>query len=232
MGSRFNNPYSMAYFAPQTNVRRTDLSGSVEFMEFPVESLSPERLFDCAPPLHERPEGSKQVFLGQVPFRVTDGMVEWMFRTLANTQVLYVDRIIQENNRRGCMQIVVDGACVADAIEAINKRVLFDENGIWYARDWEIDILEAHCNNSGNSRFQGLPFRTVVLEESKSLQRRAPLRRSPQPQQGKFDFYESEMFTSYEQVPPHHEAMYYPRDYFVPHPYEYDTGAPMYDYEF
>jgi len=147
---------------------RTDLVGRAVFMPFPEDVYYKGQLRHGAPPRQFRPADLAGLFFGQLPFRLTDMMVIYLFGVLANADVLYIERIVQDNSKKGCMQVYVHEADVERIIAAFHKRVLFDNTGVWLAYDpYQRAALQQHGDNPQN-RFKGLPFYPMVVERSKS----------------------------------------------------------------
>jgi hypothetical protein len=153
---------------------RLDLFGLVPFVPFPEHVYDRTRQRTEAPPLEQRPDTLLQLFFGQLPYKVSDHMIVWLCSLLAESEVLYIERVMQEKSRKGCMQVFVDEEDADFIITAINRRVLFDATGVWHAQNEDqVDILERHCNSESN-RFKGFPFRMVVVEKSTSTYVRRP----------------------------------------------------------
>jgi len=118
--------------------------------------------------LAERPPTLTQLFFGQLPYKVSDRMVLWLVGHLAQRNVLYIERVMQDKSRKGCMQVFVDEDDASDIIAALDRRIIFDTTGIWHAQnDEQVRALEEHCRNESN-RFKGFPYRMMVVERSTS----------------------------------------------------------------
>lgn len=181
-----HNPYMSQYSKEEAkrslpqDTMRLSLFGKVQFFAFPTHALERTRLRSEAPPLEERPAELKQLFFGQLPYKVPDSQIVWLVEEVAKRSVLYIERVMQEKSRKGCMQVFVDEADVDDIVRTLDRRVLFDKTGVWYAADdYELRALEEHCSNEAN-RFKGFPFRMMVVERSTStyVRRRKTAQRS------------------------------------------------------
>lgn len=152
---------------PSVSVLRTDLIGHCPFVAYPAHTYGNSTLRPSAP--YPRPAGVVQLFLGQVPFRITDGQLLFLFETLAGVNIQFIERVVQGESRKGCIQLFADETSIEAAQRAIHKRVLFDEFGFWFATNWdELNILQAHCQVPEWCRHRGMPFNCAVLEQSTS----------------------------------------------------------------
>jgi hypothetical protein len=227
---------------------RVDLSGKVPFFAFPDTVMDRTRQRSEAPPLNERPSTLRQIFFGQLPYKVSDAMVVWLCDTLAESEVLYIERVMQEKSRKGCMQVFVDESDAEFIITALNKRVLFDRTGVWQAQTEEqLEALEVHCNSELN-RFKGFPYRPMVVELATSTyvrRHRLPQSRqsgsaTPPPECDHDDattyndsFGEPTDY-SFSPYPPMYEAqqqLMTDEEYYIPSEGPYRSYMPAYDYD-
>jgi hypothetical protein len=209
---------------------RVGLLGKVPFIPFPAHVMDRSRIRDAAPPLSQRPESLVQLFVGQLPFKVTDAMICWVCEEFAESEVLFIERITQENSRKGCMQIYVDDSDADFIITAVNKRMILDTTGVWHAQNAEQQVaIEQHCQDERN-RFKGHPFRPVVVERATSTyvrRRNAPRSRSRSPPPAMYEggvadasspYYEADHdMMMYQQGPPPPPPMYYYEDDYEGH---------------
>lgn len=159
--------WSGAFTAPGAHVLRHCLVSRCAYVGFPAHTSGSEPRRLSAP--YPRPAGVVQMFLGQVPFRITDGELLYMFSVLAGVDVLYVERIVQGDSNKGCIQLFVHEETAEHAQRMIHKRVLFDQGGFWYATSAEERaLLESQCAAQGGPKHKGLPYNSVVLERSTS----------------------------------------------------------------
>jgi hypothetical protein len=158
-------PYVTALDASYLHtVVRRELIGRCQHYTFPERSRERTLLRSRAP--NPRPAHVAQLFLGQVPFRITDGQLLHMFWALAGVDVLYIERVVQGDSKKGCIKLFVHEDNAEAAMRAIHWRVLFDEHGFWVATNWEqYYTLQEHCDRS-LLWFRGLPCKCAVLERS------------------------------------------------------------------
>jgi len=148
------------------------LNGHVCFVPYPTEGVAVDKV--------EVPKHMLvRLFVGQVPYEVSDMQLDWLADVFCNHATIYhVERIVKKDKNTGrrlpggCLHVY----CTADEAEALiaglNKRLLIDDTGVWYARDlYEQDTLDeyVHSLRSGAvPKFQERPYDTVVVEPARS----------------------------------------------------------------
>jgi len=197
------NPFKVVNAAPPQYTAPTDmihpaLVGKVSFMPFPTMAYpvpSPVEYLEKA--------DMSRLFLGQLPYGVTDMELAWLFGEIAHgSQGYYTERIMKKSQvaaskqrmPTGCIHTYCDPRDVPMMIEALNKRVLFDDCGIWYAASpAQYRALHEYCKrmkDDASLRPADRPYQPVVVQEAHSTyvpnerDKRANATRSPPPMYG------------------------------------------------
>lgn len=121
----------------------------------------------------ELPASSRCLFMGHLRFETTTADVRWMIKSLTGVNPLRCD--IRGN---GCCVIYLLNDADVTAVRALNRRVLFDHHGFWFARTPEaVDVLMDYVEQqipalnqmpSGKRRALRLPRDALVVEDSRS----------------------------------------------------------------
>lgn len=162
--------YAAAAF-PQAHVPgilHTSLCGIVNFIPYPTETY----------PVHQTTtprEHLTRVFVGQLPYRVTEMQLSWLCDTIAPGAHLFgMETIIKKTGIKGkrlptgCVHAFAHPEDVDYLIQALSFRVLFDDVGIWFAADdQQVEALQEYCatmkHNEG-LRFRDRPYQPVVVQ--------------------------------------------------------------------
>jgi hypothetical protein len=145
----------------------------VSFVPYPCESL-----VAIAPPMPTK-EGMARVFIGQLPYQVTDMQLAWLCYTFGNgVPVFFPERIVKHDAVRGTKLPTgcVHAYCNPDAVDALmsglHKRLLIDDTGVWYATNpAEQEVLSEYCGamkKDRNLRYPHRPYDTVVAQTATS----------------------------------------------------------------
>jgi len=154
-------------FLPPGTVR-VELLGVVPFVPFPPHVFNRNRTRTEAPALEDRPDTLTQLFFGQLPYKASDSMICWLCDHFAQSNVLYIERVMQDKSRKGCMQVFVDESDAERIMSSLCKWILIDETGVWHAQDdRQAAILENYAR-SKSQQVKSLPFRPLVVERSTS----------------------------------------------------------------
>lgn len=167
-------PLAAPALPPQTlYTQLADLG--VDFMPYPTEE------FYCAPATLPREEMAR-VFIGQLPYGVTDMQLQWLCYTFGHGTVVYFpERIMKKDpmnpsNRvsTGC----VHAYCHPDDVEALmagmHKKILIDDTGVWFVNANDTDQLNAltgfttEMKNDKTKRPINRPYDTVVVQMATS----------------------------------------------------------------
>jgi hypothetical protein len=166
-------PLAAPALPPQTlYTQLADLG--VGFMPYPTEE------FYCAPAVLPREEMAR-VFIGQLPYGVTDMQLQWLCYTFGNgTVVHFPERILKKdpmnpNNKlsTGC----VHAYCHPDDVEALmagmHKKILIDDTGVWFAHDQTEQLnaligFTAEMKKDKTKRPINRPYDTVVVQMATS----------------------------------------------------------------
>lgn len=163
------NPAAAAY-APAHGpaVLHTALYGLVDFIPYPSETY----------PIHQTAtprEHLVRVFVGQLPYRVTEMQLSWLCDTIATGAHLYnMETIVKKTGIKGkrlptgCVHAFAHPEDVDFLVAALSFRVLFDDVGIWYASDdAQMAALHEYCNAMKHNevmRFRDRPYQPVVVQ--------------------------------------------------------------------
>jgi hypothetical protein len=151
----------------------------VGFMPYPTEEFylpmeDQERVMSL-PKAH-----MARLFLGQLPYAVTDMQLQWLCYTFGHgAAVVFPERIVKKdpmNNNAKVPTGCVHAYCHPDQAEALmngmHKRLLIDDTGVWYARNAEeLNMLCAHTAVMKKDRTQrpfNRPYDTVVAQQATS----------------------------------------------------------------
>ena len=117
-----------------------------------------------------------RLFLGQLPYDVFEGQVQWVVSHLTGgLEVHGMERIVRwKNNRQpsGCVHVYCRHEDAQAITGAINNRILFDDSGLWLAsNDEELAVLSSYCATLKQCRelrpFQR-PYQMMSAEAAKS----------------------------------------------------------------
>lgn len=116
------------------------LWGKVPFLPYP-DSLD---LSSTTTP--KRTKAPVRVFIGQLPFNVTNAQVAWLCRTVGGVaEVQRVDHVRKRVHKcstgrqhpTGCVHVTVAADDVAGLVAGLHERVLVDDVGVWRAETAE-----------------------------------------------------------------------------------------------
>lgn len=175
------------------------LMGKVAFYPFPEEAFP-------VPAAPAPKELLARVFFGQLPYAVTEMELAWMLHTVAaGAQAFHHERIVKKSVRdatkkmpTGCLHSYCDPREVEALIEAVDKRVLFDDSGVWWAEDAaQRAAMEGYClamKENPALRPADRPYQPVVVQPATSTyipnlnaaRRRSPAGTPPPPPYGSF----------------------------------------------
>jgi hypothetical protein len=141
------------------------LWGRVCFVPYPTEP------FYATPP----PEDEiVRVFIGQLPYFVTDMQLSWLCATFGGGNVVaYPERIMkrQPNGDRlptGCIHAYASVHAVEAMASGMHKRMLVDDTGVWHAQSAaEFDVLSSYVASmkaDRSMRVPNRPYDTVVVQ--------------------------------------------------------------------
>lgn len=130
-----------------------------------------------------------RVFIGQLPYGVTDMQINWMVHIFGEGRPIFnVERIIKWNNNhqpKGCVHAYCYQEDADAVIALLNRKILFDDAGVWYANGAaEQEVLEDYCadmKHDPKKRFRDRPYQPVVVQRAQSTF--VPRCPTPPPQQ-------------------------------------------------
>ena len=148
------------------------LTGLVSFVPYPTEEFH-------VPPPAEPKDAMARVFIGQLPYQVTDMQLDWLCYTFGRGNVVhYPERITKHDPVRGgkiatgCIHAYCDNETAAEMLNSMHKRLLVDDTGVWYAETPEQQaVLTEYCQmmkQDRTRRFQNRPYDTVVAQYATS----------------------------------------------------------------
>lgn len=124
----------------------------------------------------ELPTSSHCLFMGHLKFETTPADVRWMLKRLCGVTALRA-----EFRGNGCCVVYLASEADEMAVRSLNRRVLFDHNGVWFARtaaavdvlmDYVEKILPRLCGKYGRHRpCLRLPRDSLVVEDSRSAKK-------------------------------------------------------------
>jgi hypothetical protein len=140
----------------------------VTFISYPTEK------FVAPPPVVTKKEMAR-VFIGQLPYQVTDMQLDWLCYTFGHGGGVYFpERIMKRDDQRGgkvptgCIHAYCDPEILADLENGMHKRILIDDTGVWFAQtEQEAAALNEYCGMlkvDRRLRFPHRPYDTVVVQ--------------------------------------------------------------------
>jgi hypothetical protein len=153
--------------APAGTLHAATLWGRVTFVEYPVTQFHTAAA---------KPEDRDmvRVFIGQLPYFVTDMQLSWLCATFGGGNVVaYPERIMkrQPNGDRlptGCIHAYASVHAVEAMASGMHKRMLVDDTGVWHAQSAaEFDVLSSYVASmkaDRSMRVPNRPYDTVVVQ--------------------------------------------------------------------
>jgi len=150
----------------------SQLEPYVTFIPYPTEEFVNPNKSRC----HAPSEGTmSRVFLGQLPYQVTDMQLDWLCYTFGNGgAVHFPERITKHDPMRGCkmptgcIHAYVENHHAAAMLNALHKHILVDDTGVWFAENADQQaVLNDYClmmKNDKTKRYQNRPYDTVVAQ--------------------------------------------------------------------
>jgi hypothetical protein len=166
---RPENPAACAY---------ADLSGNVPFIPFPPEQCMSEvvaahreRIAKAMSRDPARPV--IDIFFGQNRFNITSVEFEWVMNEVLGCDVFDVEIVTKKNPR--CGKTLPTGGIRASvpslhakriAMKVVNKRVMIDRHGVWYAsNEQEGAAMAAFCESIKGTHAKNVPNTAVTAED-------------------------------------------------------------------
>jgi len=153
--------------------RHVSLWGRVSFAPFPGEAF--QTPMEAIP----RPdEPLVRVFLGQLPYFITDMELNWMTCVLGGGYIVVnSERIMKRQSGgdrlpTGCIHAYATRDAAATLAANMHKRMLVDDTGVWIAHsDDELHALSAYIaemKSDKSKRVPGRPYDSIVVQEATS----------------------------------------------------------------
>ena len=112
-----------------------------------------------------------RLFLGQLPYNITDECLNYALGIMIRSAVYYVERIVKKGKPTGCLHAY----CVpaeAEKILSASHRVLFDEVGFWWPLTEQQSVCLSHYISylSANAMHRPacLPYQSMTVEQARS----------------------------------------------------------------
>lgn len=150
-----------------------ELQSRVSFMPYPNHEFH-------SVPTTATKDQMVRLFIGQLPYQVTDMQLEWLCYTFGQgANVHFPERIVKKDKMNphikiptGCVHVYVEPQHVDGLMNAMHKRVLIDDTGVWYAQtSSELVDLESYTTKlktEKKKRFQFRPYDSVVVQHATS----------------------------------------------------------------
>lgn len=149
-----------------------------KFLEDHLDFIVPPRINPVD--TSDLPTSEHCLFLGHLKFETTPADVRWLIKKLCGVTALKA-----EFRGNGCVVVYLANEKDELAVRGLNRRVLFDHGGMWFARTAKaVDVLMDYVEKvlprlGGRRRCLRLPRDSLVVEESRSA-KKAAARRPPQ----------------------------------------------------
>jgi len=172
---------------PEGTLHAHVLGGKLAFEPYPTQE------FFVEPPRMPKSQMTR-MFVGQLPYNVTDMQLNWLVDTFARGTVHFAERIMKRQDAKisrnhgvdagaklptGCLHVYCDPRVVETLKDMMHKRILIDDTGVWYAQSQEQqDYLRDYCAElkmDKKKRPFNRPYDTVVVTEAESTYRPTPL---------------------------------------------------------
>ena len=164
--------YEEEHFALPEDTLHVALEGKVSFMPYPTEKFYVE-------PAPLPKEAMARIFVGQLPYQVTDMQLNWLCHTFGRGAAVYFpERIVKHDQLRGvklptgCIHAYCDPEVVSDLMCGMHKRLLIDDTGVWYANTAkEQEALTEYTQAMKKDRSLrpvNRPYDTVVAQHATS----------------------------------------------------------------
>ena len=173
-----HDPYSatgmfVTEWAPTCGMLHPSLYGRVSFHPFPSRS------FECPAEPDARPKADLlRIFIGQLPYDVSDMELRWLCWTFAGAHVHNPERILKHDWKTGkrlptgCVHVYCTPESARRLMSFMHKRVLVDDNGVWFARDEsEMLMMRDYCGALKQERYSRpnhRPYGSIVVQEALS----------------------------------------------------------------
>jgi len=177
-----------------------ELIGKIGFVPYPTESISFENANDDSATSRSSSIASHdnrhsdnnsddgndissdpitRVFVGQLPYRVTEMQLQWLFHVFGRgAKIFNPERITKKSKTggarvpTGCIHANLRESQLKQVVQCMHKRLLVDDSGVWVARDdVEKDILDSYVSAlkaQPTRRFPDRPYDSIVVQEAVS----------------------------------------------------------------
>lgn len=154
------------------------LAGRACFVPYPTEEfVFPE----AQDPLYTdvSAEGTVRLFIGQLPYHVTDMQLNWLCYTFGDGHRVHnPERIMKkqpnssERLPTGCIHAYCHPNALTPLVNGIHKRLLVDDTGVWYAvTEGQVAALESYVQKmkrDKSKRYAHRPYDTMVIQRAHS----------------------------------------------------------------
>jgi hypothetical protein len=163
--------YAPTYGLPEGTLH-LELWGRVPFVPYPSTEF-------VAPPPPMPKSDMVRVFLGQLPYQVTDMQLQWLCYMFGNGGAVYFpERIMKRDEKKdmrlptGCIHAYCDPAILEALALGMHKKILVDDTGVWVAQDdfqqQELRDYSAFLKADPRRRVPNRPYDTVVVQTATS----------------------------------------------------------------
>jgi len=146
------------------------LNGMIQHIPFPAE-----RIDVGLPSEDELPYMTQKVFLGQLPFHVTEMELVWLcgiFGVRITCPQRITRRVEGELRPTGGVHVFCRPEDFEVLHQNMHKRVLFDDSGVWFAATLDekqaLDSYVRHLHQNKKLRHAGRPYDSVVVQRAMS----------------------------------------------------------------
>lgn len=179
-----NNSNDDGYIASSTPAAvptlHVDLVGRVTFVPYPADS-SFMNMVDMAQIESDfETHGAARLFVGQLPHKVTQCQLDWLFASFAGVTLRDCERITKKNTQvpngprlpTGCIHANLPANRIAAVCALLHKKILIDDSGVWFAatpdEESQLAYYVALLKADPRRRFPGRPAESLVVQQAES----------------------------------------------------------------
>jgi len=176
---RTATPPTPTYLEPVRDQAAINASEHGRYLGTKLEFIVPQQVPEY--PDVEANGRARTLFVGQLRFETTAHELRYLVELLTGVKTLKA-----EVRGAGCFVLYVSSELDETMVRALNRRLLFDHNGVWYARTADatealLDFVEKTLPNLKGSkrRTLRLPRDCIVIEDSRTRKNVQSSRGSP-----------------------------------------------------
>jgi hypothetical protein len=169
-------PYPADVDAAMQDIANASAVKPPSFSAFVASTAGTDPLCASAVAPVEAPAAVTRVFIGQLPYLVTEMQLVWTC-ALFGGRIMSPQRILKSGRRgerlpTGGVHVLCQEANFLEMEQAMHKRVLIDDTGIWFAATLQektaLDSFVAHLHANRQARVVGRPYDSVVVQRATS----------------------------------------------------------------